>query len=146
MSVLTLPFATSVYLSVLSFFFPAPPCFLPHQSYLLLLSYNFALGMRGEGLRRKKTHTVVCSHVHMNPSHTNRGGIEVEVDAPQRGTEGVGQARLALVVQGIGLAKDQRHTAARPVWPNLLVLGDVGVYRGLRYRVVQESALERDAG
>lgn len=82
----------------------------------------------------------------MNPSHTNRGGIEVEVDAPQRGTEGVGQARLALVVQGVGLAKDQRHTAARPVWPNLLVLGDVGVYRGLRYRVVQESALERDAG
>lgn len=82
----------------------------------------------------------------MNSSHTDRGGVEVEVDAPQCGTKGIRQAGLTLVVEGIGLAKDQRHTAARAIWPYFLIFGDVGVYRGLRYCVVQESALERNAG
>lgn len=66
--------------------------------------------------------------MHMNTSYTNRGRVEVEVDAPQRGTERVGQTRFALIVKGVGLTKDQRYAATCAIWPNLLVLSNMSVH------------------
>lgn len=43
----------------------------------------------------------------MHPLDPLARAPEVEVEAPQRGAEGVGEAGLALVVEGVGLAEDE---------------------------------------
>ena len=43
----------------------------------------------------------------MHASDARSGAVEVEVEAPQRGAEGVREARGAFVVEGVGLAEDE---------------------------------------
>lgn len=89
------------------------------------------------------TYAVVCAHVHVHALDTYGRAVEVEVEAPQRSAEGVGQAGLALVVQRVGLAHDQGHSAT--VGPGLVILDNVRVDRAHCARVVQERSLECDA-
>ena len=51
--------------------------------------------------------------------------VEVEIDAPEGGAEGVGEAWSALVVEGVGLAEDERRDGGVGVFDLV-----VGVYVG----------------
>lgn len=74
---------------------------------------------------------------------TNRGTVQVEVDAPQGGTKGIREAGFSLIIERIGLAKDERNSAS--VGPDRVVLNNVGFYGAHGLRVVQERPLECDA-
>jgi hypothetical protein len=51
---------------------------------------------------------VVCPHVHVHALEADRGRVEVKIYPPEGGAKGVGEAGAALVVEGVGLAEDER--------------------------------------
>lgn len=70
---------------------------------------------------------VVGAHVHVHALDVHTGGVQVEVDPPQSGAEGVGEAGPALVVEGVGLPEDEGG-CRRVDGEDFGVLGYVGVY------------------
>ena len=89
---------------------------------------------KGEGGPRG-AYPVVGSHVHVNATDVDTGGVQVEVDAPESGAEGVGEAGSALVVQRVRLAEDEGW-CCRVDGEDLVVLGDVGVHGSHGNRVL----------
>ena len=49
--------------------------------------------------------------MHVHALVAGRGRVQVKVETPERGAKRVGQAGLALKVQRVGLAKDERRLA-----------------------------------
>ena len=81
--------------------------------------------------------------MYVHALEADRGRVEVEVNAPEGRSKGVGEAGPALVVQRVGLAKDHgRWRIRRALCENGVVLGDVGVNRTCGHGVVHQRALE----
>jgi hypothetical protein len=78
----------------------------------------------------------------VHPLEAHRRRVEVKVDAPEGGTKGVGKTRTALVVQRVGLAKDERRDWPRRLRDHGVVLGAAGVDRELGHGVVHQRPLE----
>lgn len=60
--------------------------------------------VRGDGLPGVVPE--VGALVHVDARDVVGGAVEVEVEAPEGGAEGVGEARAAFVVEGVGLGED----------------------------------------
>lgn len=83
--------------------------------------------------------------MHVHTLVAGRRRVHVEVEAPERGAKRVGQAGLALKVQRVGLAKDERRRSlARG--HNLPVLLDLLVHVARGACVVHERVLQSHAG
>ena len=50
---------------------------------------------------------VIGALVHVHAADTDGCAVEVEVDAPEGGSEGVGEAWCAFVVEAVGFAEDE---------------------------------------
>ena len=71
-----------------------------------------------------------------------RRAPEVEVDAPEGSTEGVGEAGCALVVEGVGFAEDEGEGVVGKEGADIGLSRDGGDGGG----VVHQGALQRHAG
>jgi len=60
--------------------------------------------------------------MHVHPPDADGGAPEVEIEAPERSAEGVRQTGRTFIVQGVGLAEDERDAG----------VGEVGGQVGLR--------------
>lgn len=58
-----------------------------------------------EGGGGGSAYAVIGTHVHVHTLESHGGTIQVEVDAPEGGAKGVGEPRLALIVEGIRFAQ-----------------------------------------
>lgn len=84
--------------------------------------------------------------MHVDTLEAHRSGIEVKVNAPERGSKGVGQTRSALVVERVALAKDEGSgLLGRSSGENGIVLGEMALDRAYGPVVVHQGALQGDA-
>lgn len=100
--------------------------------------------VRLHGLPRRVP--VVGALVHVCPADALRGGVEVEVNAPEGGAEGVGETRAALVVQRVVLAEDVGDSRGQVLGREGAGEGDVFGYAVDSVGVVHQGVLQGYSG
>ena len=64
--------------------------------------------------------------MHVHAADAAGGAVEVEVEAPEGGAEGVGEAGGAFVVEGVGLAEDEGEVGVGEEGGFIELVGDAG--------------------
>ena len=94
-----------------------------------------------EGVDMQGTYPVVSAHVHVYPLEPDTCRIQVKVHTPESRAEGVGEPRSSLVVERVGLAKDEWWSSRIDSF-DLVIFYNMGVDRSLGHGMVHQRPLE----
>lgn len=99
-----------------------------------------------KAFERDISYSIVGALVHVYALVAGRGRVQVKVEPPKRGAKRVGQARLALKIQRVGLAKYERRLALARSHNSLVLLSlliDVARGAGVVHECVLQSHTRR---